>query len=104
MSGSNGELEGTASLWRDEAEPVPLLGSGAADELSPHLPNNGDERQAPAIAERPSFPADGNKGWRCRARLSTNQRSYFSMSPRLASIPLPGASCGICSFNFRGRA
>ncbi len=54
MSGSNGELEGTASLWRDEAEPVPLLGSGAAEELSPRLPNNGDQRQAAAIAERPS--------------------------------------------------
>ena len=54
MSGSNGELEGTASLWRDEAEPVPLLGSGAAEELSRRLPSNGDQRQSAKIAERPS--------------------------------------------------
>ena len=51
MGGSNGELEGTASLWRDEAEPVPLLGSGAAEELSSRLPSNGDQRQAATIAE-----------------------------------------------------
>ncbi len=54
MSGSNGELEGAASLWRDEAEPVPLLGSSAAEELSARPPSNGDQRQVATITERPS--------------------------------------------------
>jgi putative peptide zinc metalloprotease protein len=54
VSGSNGELEGTASLWRDETEPVPLLGSGAAEELSLRLPNNGEQRRPGTITERPS--------------------------------------------------
>ena len=56
MSGSNGELEGASSLWHEETEPVPLLGSGAVEELSQRLPNNGDRphAQATAIAQRPS--------------------------------------------------
>ena len=98
MSGSNGELEGASSLWHEEAEPVPLLGSGAAEELSQRLPNNGDRPHAQAAA----IAAAAELG-RVLGRTDAARRRH-SPAERLAPRPLPADRRAGSDRAERGRA
>jgi putative peptide zinc metalloprotease protein len=42
VSQSNGDFEGTTSLWGDDGEPVPLLGPVAAEQIAERTPVNGN--------------------------------------------------------------
>jgi putative peptide zinc metalloprotease protein len=42
VSHGNGGFDGTTSLWNDDGEPVPLLGSAIGEKLAERIPANGD--------------------------------------------------------------